>query len=519
MFFQSIFQALSRFFRREAGVLIIAVLAVASRLVWNLRVHPPREYVFSDMFTYFASAQDFATQPLDLATPHLSFYPWGTYAFLGMIRRFLMAPGVCPKTVANNIAATGCAPMDIGLALLGAMGVIYTTLIARRLTSLKMESGCLVPIAEGRWRYFPIGLFTVVYYPLLAQTGYYLSEGPFFAGLSAMTFHYLRFADTGKKRDAFLAGMFGGLAAIVRPQALVSVALLLLFSFFRRRSLRGIRLAGLVSMALPLICILTFSAIRTTRHIRKHDPTEMALVSTNDALNYAFGRCHAIAIEAHAPHYSAFFGPPSLGSLHFGVKKRLEAGLWSPLTLDPAFPPDAKCDSNKKRLQNNQPMEPCIEFSGKMWDRDVLQVLAKKCIEKTGWARQAYYAVTHVLIGFGFNVTWPDSAQRDTLRATVLGVPVWAGRQVMAAWQVGFAVVILPFAITACILSFRRKDARNGILAMHLWATVIVSALYFGETRLRTPYDFCLIVLGLDCAGRFFRSLRRVLPPRFAARQ
>lgn len=497
----------ARFLRREAWVIVIALLALATRLCWNLVVHPPREYVYSDMQGYYARAEDLVKQPLTATHDYLSFYPWGTHAFLGVVKWLFIRPGACPRDAANGIAPAACAPMDIGLAVLGALGVFYTTLLARRLTrggdGAHLSPGALLG-ARGRWVYVPIGLLACFYYPFLSQTGYYLSEGPFFAGLAATTYHGLRLADLGKRRDALLFGLFAGLTAIVRPQVLLSLVFFGLLWLFRRRRLRGATPGRLALAAAPLVAILAFSAVRTTRHIRAHHPRELALVSTNDALNYAFGRCHPVAIEAKAPGYRSFFGPPSLGSLNASARSRKAAGLFVPLELAPAYPPDTTCDLNKKRKEKKEPLEPCLLIEGRMWDRDVLSALADRCVAKTGLGRQAYYALTHVVLGFGFNVVWPDSGQK--LKETRLfGISIFTGRPMMLAFQTGFGAAIVPFAAIGCFLGFTRRRAREGVLAMHVWATIVVSMIYFGETRLRTPYDFVLMILGVDVLARVLR--------------
>lgn len=496
-----------RFFRREAWVIVITLLALVTRLYWNLVVHPPREYVYSDMGGYFGRADDFARQPLTLKSDYLSFFPWGTHALLGLVKKLFTTPATCGRDAPNSIAPPGCAPMDVALALLGVVAVFYTTLLARRLTQKGPENGLR---GRRRWVWVVIGLFCVFYYPFLAQGGFYMSEVPFLAGLAAATYHAVRLVDEGQTSDAILFGTFAGLATFARPQMLMSVALLAAFWFFRRRQLRGATLKRLAIACVPLGLLLTFSAIRTTRHIRELDKNEFAIVATNDALNYAFGRCHPISIEARTRNYRSFFGPPSLGSLYFSAKSLRKKKQWVPLELKPALPDDLTCDTNKKRLEKKEETEPCLAVEGKMWSRDVLGKLAHKCVETTGIGRQIYYGFTHVVLNFGLNLAWPDSGQK--LRQTkLLGLSIANGGPVMEAWQFGFGATILPFAVIACVLAFRKRRARDGMLAMHLWAANIVAILYFGDTRLRTPYDCVLIILGVDLLARILTWLRRKL--------
>ncbi|MBK8255407.1 MAG: hypothetical protein IPK82_22450 [Polyangiaceae bacterium] len=494
----SFFSKVTRFLRREAWVLLLGTLAFVTRIVWNTIVHPPRNYVFSDMHGYFDRSHDFVKQPLTGTYDYLAFYPWGTHVYLGWIRRLFTTPQTCPREVKDAIAGAGCWPMDIGMALLGAIGVVYTVLIARRLTQVTSEHR---NTGKRRWVYVVVGFAALLYYPFLSQGSYYLSETPFFACLAAATFHSLRLCDEGKSGDAVAFGIFVALGTSVRPQMLMSVVFLAVFWFFRRSRLPGATLKKLVLAMVPVALMLVFSAIRTTRHLRVMDKNEFALVAANDALNYAFGRCHAIGIEARTNTYRSAFGPPSLGSLHFGARDQRRKGKPVYLELDPALPDDPACEVNKRHKEKKEPTEPCLLVQGRMWSRPAFNELAKKCIQKTGWLRQGYYAFTHVVLNFGFNITWPDSGQR--LRYTpVLGIPIPTGRPIMEGFQLGFGASIVPFGIVGCVLAFQKKRTREGLLAMHIWASLLVAALYFGETRLRTPYDFIFIILGFDLMGR-----------------
>jgi hypothetical protein len=505
-----------RFLRREAWVIAITALALVTRLAWNLVIHPPRNYVYSDMGGYFNRADDVVRQPLWATADYLSFFPWGTHAFLGAVKAVFIAPpawlawfwglfgfhpgGIeaCPRELKEGVAAAGCAPMDVAMALLGVVSVLYTTLLARRITRRGPHS---TASSARRWVYVPIGLFAVVYYPFLAQGGFYMSEVPFLAAFSAATYHSVRLADEGQRRDALLFGLFAGLATIARPQMLMSVALLGVLWLFRRQKLPGATKRNLAFAGLPLALILAFSAIRTTRHIRMHDPHEFALVSTNDALNYAFGRCHPVAIEARTKSYKSYFGPPSLGSIYWAGKERARKQQWMPLPLSPAMPDDLACELNKRHLEKKEPTEPCIAIEGKMWSRDTLAEVASTCVAKTGLGRQLYYAFSHVVLNVAFNLTWPDSSQK-LKKTPFLGLEISTGRPVMELWQTLFGALVFPFALIASILAFTKRRARDGLLSMHLWAAMIVGIVYFGDTRLRTPYDGVLAILAFDLMGR-----------------
>ena len=36
------------------------------------------------------------------------------------------------------------------------------------------------------------------------------------------------------------------------------------------------------------------------------------------------------------------------------------------------------------------------------------------------------------------------------------------------------------------------------MLAVHIWALIVTAAIYFGDTRLRAPYDPMLVLLALE---------------------
>ena len=58
-------------------------------------------------------------------------------------------------------------------------------------------------------------------------------------------------------------------------------------------------------------------------------------------------------------------------------------------------------------------------------------------------------------------------------------------------------LLVLPAALAAMALAFRRRRARAMLLALHVFALMAVAMIYFGDTRLRVPYDGIL-----DHAGR-----------------
>jgi hypothetical protein len=106
-------------------------------------------------------------------------------------------------------------------------------------------------------------------------------------------------------------------------------------------------------------------------------------------------------------------------------------------------------------------------------------------VERTGALRQLRYAVTHVVMLWAYNIPWPDQGQK----------PPW--RSLMRLGSLAHDVFILPAAVPAILLAFRRRHTRWMLLALHVLSVVAVAVIYFGDTRFRVPYDGLLIVLAM----------------------
>jgi 4-amino-4-deoxy-L-arabinose transferase-like glycosyltransferase len=419
-------------------LIFVTLLALAVRLFWNLRVHRPDDYVFSDMAGYVGRADRLLGDPLARRVDE-AFFPYGAHYLLAAVK------AVFGK---DNHAATA-----IYQALAGTSVVSFMYATSRRLTG----KGWVPPL---------VGLIGAFYYPLISLGGYYLSETPYSFFLTASIFLTLRLADEGRKGDAWLLGVVIGLGAAVRPQILMGLPFLGVFWLLRRKQLPRIRVGTLLRVALPLCLLLGFSAARAKYHTGRY-----SVVAQNGGVNRVFGRCHNVKTEARG----GWFGPPPFGSLMEYEKKHPDA--W--VKLDPAFGPDVK-------------------VKGAMWDEDKMDEMAARCIKKTGWLKQASYGLTHLVLLWGYNTMWPDMGQNK-----------W--RATMRTWNGLSAIAFVPPLAVALALAFRRRWARQGLLAMQVFALLLVSVLYFGDTRFRTPYDPLIIVLAMDIYGRAAAKLAKLL--------
>jgi K+-sensing histidine kinase KdpD len=139
-----------------------------------------------------------------------------------------------------------------------------------------------------------------------------------------------------------------------------------------------------------------------------------------------------------------------------------------------------------------------------------LRELISKCVAKTGVLGQVKYAVVNTLMLWAYNTPWPDSG-RDMWRRTA------------STWQALYTTFIaIPAMLTVFTCFWKRTCQTHGILALHIWAILITAAIYFGDTRLRTPYDPMILLLAFECylfvGGLVFVKLRDMLRKRRAAR-
>ena len=69
-------------------LLVLVVLALVTRLVWVLWIHPPGDYVFSDMRKYVDRAEDLALYGIHPSRP-LAWQVWGTHYLLAIPLAFV----------------------------------------------------------------------------------------------------------------------------------------------------------------------------------------------------------------------------------------------------------------------------------------------------------------------------------------------------------------------------------------------------------------------------------------------
>lgn len=386
------------------------------------------------------------------------FFPYGTHFLLALFKAIFGK---------DNYTAIG-----IMYALMGTVTVLYGVKVAKLVT-------------ERTWLPYALGVLLIFYYPLISLSGYTLSETPFGMFLLFSTYRLLKLVQEGNTRDAWLAGLWAAVAGMFRPQILLSIAVFAIVWLVMRRSMPRVRFKHLVYAGIPLAIMLVFSALRLHHHTGR-----WGLVSENGRFNQLFGRCHnkkAVATPAEPGRGRIRFGPPPLIQL----EKRQKSHPNSWVQLEPAIGAE-------------------LAYTGYISDVEPLRELISKCVAKTGILGQVKYAIVNTLMLWAYNTPWPDSG-RDMWRRTA------------QSWQaVHTTFIAIPAMLTIFTCFWRRTCQRHGLLAIHLWAILVTAAIYFGDTRLRTPYDPMILLLAFECylfvGGVVFARIREAVRKRRAVR-
>ena len=342
--------------------------------------------------------------------------------------------------------------LRLAFALAGAGAVTYAFALVRRLAP---ERRVL------RWIFAVLACFHV---PHVMLGSFVLSEAPFSLTLMASAFYALRLDDEGRAKDALYLGVAASAGLVLRPQVLLSLGVLGAVLLLRglRRSNRGPRVSvlALVLVVVPLLITGGYSARRVHHHVGRYE-----LVSTNGPFNQVFGRCHASKLES--AERKGVFEPPSLKSLEVYETRH---GLRPVLPLDPAFKPTMRLD-------------------GTVWDKDAAHRMAEKCREQTGTWRQLKYGLSHVILLWEYNIPWPTSGV----------VPAVAGG---AMW------LWLPGLLLTPLISLARFRSRSVFVGAHTLALLVIAIAYFGDSRLRVPYDFFIVWAALSFYADAYQWIR-----------
>lgn len=444
---QRIGTSLLRWIVQERWLLALLLAALVVRLHWNLVVHPLGDYVYSDMNSYVSRADRLLKNGL-APDEFSSFFPFGT---------FWLVAGVKLVFGRDNFVA-----ISVVYALLGAFTVAFAYAAVRRASAFP-------------WVAPAVGLVGVFYYPHLSLGGYVLSEVPFAFFLMGAVLCSLRLADEGRPSDAWLMGTFAALGTLVRPQLMASIALVGLFWLVWRKRLPKLRFVHLLRAGVPLGVALVLASL-----LLHHNTGRFGLVSENGSFNLVFGRCHASKIRTTPDgkgHGRVHFRPPS-----FLQVKNIEN------------------EAKKKGKEPRVALEPAIDdelvYAGYIGDKEKHMEYVRECVRRTGIWGQIEYGYVNASLLWRHNVPWPDSGRSQ-----------W--RSVSRWWTNLHRDTLAIPALLGLLVLFWRRTVKQGLLAVHFLALLVVSAIYFGEIRIRTPYDYIIMALAFEVASAVLWGLWR----------
>lgn len=427
---------------------LLLALALLTRLLWVLVIHPPGDHRYSDMRLYVERATQLADKGVPKPTRALAWQAYGTHMLLAApLKLFGPAPPMWAASVLWG--------------LLGALAVPLAYLLACR-------------VLRERWQARTAGWAALVWYPNLSTTGFFLSETPFLAAQLLSLYWLVVCFQDGKR--AWPAGLASAAAFMLRPQAAVFYVLALLVWLVNVRRLPWVKWHHLLGVATPLALAFVFSLWRFHYHTGYWGG-----IAENANMNLTAGRCHNIVTQAFASKKELKKAEkkddqssgrrvtlPGFRTLKNSIPE------WSPLALRPALGGDS------------------IRYVGYIGDPFIHRDIRAKCYAATGLLEQVRYSFVNLILQWFVARQWPDTSKGH-------------GRYLVFSeiYRYFFVTVVLVPSLVGVGFGLRRIRREPGlaVLAMCLVGAMIIAAVFFGDPRLRTPYDPVSIILALYVAG------------------
>ena len=264
--------------------MLCLIIGAAVRIIWGLVIHPPLDFIFSDMQGYVDRAKRVASG----AAPERydAFYPPGGHILL---------------SIPIKLFGPDRAGLWAGAVLWCALSIAVTWLawwLARQL---------LTPVAAALTAAF------CAFWPLYITYGaFFSSEVPSLAFMLAALCVAVRATRAGGYNGAIfalMAGILGGVAAAIRPQWMLNllvVAALLLLKFRRH-------IAPLASFALGVALVLGLVVQYNSRAAH-----QLTSISENSGLVFFIGHCDAHDVTTVNKGVTFGFGPPPASQTNRG---------------------------------------------------------------------------------------------------------------------------------------------------------------------------------------------------------
>jgi 4-amino-4-deoxy-L-arabinose transferase-like glycosyltransferase len=407
-------------------IALASILAGAIiRVVWGLVIHPPLDFLYSDMGSYVERAQRLAAGgPLWRID---AFHPPGTHMLLAAPMKLL---------------GTGSAGLWAGAVLwclLSSLIPLLTWRFARLL--LTLPAAALATVLCAFWP------------PHITYGAFFTSETPSLALMvAALWAGYRAIREQGKVAFGLglLAGVLAGAAIGSRPQWILNL-MVLAFPLLLRFRRQATVVAGIIIGTTALL-----GGVLLHNSVVAEKPTGL---SENSGVNFWMGHCDVRTVTTNDPRQNIFF------TFSLPVAIQLErGGIYS--------------------------------FKGHLaWDQPFFYDMGWQCIQRDG-LDHIPILVRNTLDMTATTVPWPqvdgENGQRSVVQASNL---VYA--------------LLLPWIVIESVFLIRRRHATGRpsgelIMLAHLACVVLVAILYFGDPRLRTPYDvFGLSLLAALITDRF----------------
>jgi hypothetical protein len=245
------------------------------RVVWVLGLHPPMDYVYSDMKSYVDTAVRFAQgAPLDRFD---AFYPPGTHLILAL------------PLIVFGTDRTGLWAGALLWCALSAFAPYAMWRFAKHL--LTVPAAALTAMLTALW-------------PLhISYAGFFTSETPALALLVASLWLSAAAASTGDAVGAFRAGLLGGAAIANRP----ALGLNLVIAVASMPKAARVKSAAVLAAgtAAVLAIVVLHNSLATGR---------LTFLSENGGLTFFIGHCDALVVKTGDPAraYFEFATPPAL---------------------------------------------------------------------------------------------------------------------------------------------------------------------------------------------------------------
>ena len=268
-------------------VAVTSILAGAIvRIVWGLVIHPPLDYLYSDMDGYVGRAQRLVMGAGQVR--YDAFFPPGTHALLAV-----------PMALFGTDRAGLWAGTVLWCALSAAIP-FFAWRLARLL--LSPAAAALTALLCASWPLY------------ITYGGYFTSETPSLAFLlCSLWAGYLAARLSGRKAVwlGLVAGLLGGVATANRPQLILNLAVLALPLLFRPRR-HALVLGGIVvGTAVVLAGAVLHNSVAADK------PTGL---SENAGLNFWIGQCdvHDVTTTVPARHLTFKISNPVYTQLEQG---------------------------------------------------------------------------------------------------------------------------------------------------------------------------------------------------------